>query len=334
MANLLASMITALIVAVAVHLYLDRHAPESTRPADSEEPPTVRTSFSGIAPKQALRLELTEGYVEVDELRLWQRVTVDQGGSARDLAPDAPEGLADAELGGLDLSALTGQVDSPQGEREAIFRVRFKVTDADEETLRLSWKMLDAEVLPHGDNPAWDKAVKATKKLRGTTLIERTGHPLEATIKGLGAREPVGQELETLLRRWLMEPTPVFPTEPVGHGAVWEVTRSLTDAGVQTRQTQRFEVKELRRGRIRLIERVSGALESARIELGPKTAFETRVGDFSVSGDGKWTASLDTLMAPGDAGGSASARIDISLGIATIGTSTTVDSEVFVTRVE
>ena len=131
-----------------------------------------------------------------------------------------------------------------------------------------------------------------------------------------------------------MEPAPVFPPEAVGHGAVWEVSRSLTDAGVQTRQTQRFEVKELRRGTIRLVERISGELESTDFDLGPNTGFETRVGGFSIGGDGKWTASLDTLMAPGDAGGTATARLDITLGIATIGTSTTVDSEVFVTRVE
>lgn len=337
MANLLASLITMAIVSMSVHLYLGKDPPGGTRPADTEEAPTVRTSFAGIAPRQELRLELEEGYVEVNELRLWQRVTRTEGPAPAELAPDAPGDLVNAELGGVEITSVTGGIGSPGGEREAIFRVRFKVKEADEETLRISWKMLSTEEIPHGDNPAWLEAVKKAKKLRGESLIERTGMPLEAEIKGLSASDPVGLELETLLRRWFAEPSPVFPYEPVGHGGVWEVTRSTTDAAVRTRQTQRYEIRKLieRTGRVRFGERVSGELLSTDIDLGPMLApFDPMVDRFSVDGDGGWETGPGALMATGDAGGRASVHFGLTLGAASMGLETTMESELLVTRIE
>ncbi len=337
MANLLASIITAVIVSVSVHLYLDRNPPGGAPAPDTEEPPTVRMAFAGIAPRQELRLQVQKGYVEVDELRVWQSIRSQQGNDAGQLAPDAPAALVGSELAGLDIASLTRGLRSPDGEREATFRVRFEVKDADANTLLLSWKMLDAQVVEHEQSPAWSKAVTGARKLRGETRIDRTGAPITARMDGLRVSDPVGQELQTLLRRWLAEPAPIFPVEPVGHGAVWEITRELTDGGVRSRQTQRVEATELRAqtGRIKLAEGVSGALLTADVHLGPAmAAFGPSVTSFSATGDATWEASTGAIMAPGDAGGTSSARLDLALGHATMGLRTTVETELFVTRIE
>ena len=335
MANLLASIITAFIVSVGVHLYLDRNAPSGQGLPDAEEPPTVRVSYAGIAPRAELRIGVEEGHREEVELRLWQNTTVrdsaDMGG-----ASDLPEGLAEAEMGGVDMGMLTGQLGPEAGEQEAIIRLRLTVKDASATDLEIAWKVLSTQIVPHGDDPEWERAVKGLKRLKGTTRITRRGMPIDATITGLRGTDPASQELHTTVRRWMAEPAPVYPEEAVGHAAVWEVTRRMTDGGVQTEQTERAEIRSFseRTGKVEIAARGSAKLLTSVIDLGQGlNAFDPTVDRFSFSGDGSWTAEPLSIMAIGDAGTTGSARLGLALGMGSVGVESTVETELFVSRV-
>ena len=294
----------------------------------------MRVSYRGIEPRQPLRIDVDKGHAEVVTLRLWTFTSSTESAEKRNFGGDAPTDLVAAETGGVDMSAITGELSAPDGEREVELRVRLKVKEADAEELLIAWKIVDATLIPHGEDRSWERAVKGVEGMRGTSRIARTGQPLESTVTGGGGPDPTAVELRTTIRRFMAEPGPVYPVEPVGHSAVWEVSRRVVDSGVQTQQTQRFEVKNIKKsGRVELSERDGAKLLSDAIDMGQGlNAFDPTVDQFSMSGDASWKHEPGAIMLIGDAGGVATARIGLALGYGQMGLKTTVETEIFVSR--
>jgi len=331
MTNLLVSMVVALIMGITIHYGLaNMEPPGPPRAGDAETPPAVSVRFAGIEPRQALRLEVQEGHKEDVRFTLWLKTSVDS--DAREEG-GIPAALAQAEgLGGLDLAAIDQGLGLETAERAATFVVRMKVTDADADTITLRWTVRRASPGEASD-PEWTDAIKRAKKMRGTTKIARSGAPLESTVEGESYRSVASADVSTLLRRWMAEPAPLFPDEPVGHGAIWEVRRELTDAGVTTGQTARVEITDVKATGIVVREDHSAELLRSSLEFpGAPNVIELYADDLRLSGETTFTARPESIAALGEGRIDTKVNLVLGLGIAQMVTRTTSSVELVVDR--
>lgn len=331
MANLLASLIVALVMGVTVHWALtNMEPPEPPRATDDEAPPAVSVRYAGIEPREPLRLRVGEGHKEDVRFTLWVNTAVD---SAARQQRGVPAALSHAEgLNGLDLAAIDRGLGLETAERTATFVVRMKVTEADADTVTIDWRVRSTSA---GERPdeEWADAVKRAKKMRGTSVIARSGRPIESTMEGDSYRSVALADVSTLLRRWMAEPATLFPEEPVGHGAIWEVERELTDAGVRTLQRARVEVTDVKASGVTLTEAHTAELLGSDLEFpGAPNLIDMYARDLRLRGDAAFVADLDRIAGIGD--GRVSTKVDLimGLGVAEMVTHSSSEVELVVDR--
>ncbi len=326
--NLLASMLAAGIGSVGVHLYVSRMEPQAgPHGQDAESPPSLQVKYEGIAPRRVLQLTAQRGYEETVRFVLWRKSTTRTGSGAGEVSA----GLAAAEHGGMDMKQVGQALGAEDSEREGMFTLELEVDEADADTLTVEWDVTAAEVIGEAD-AAWTRAVAKSRSLEGTTVLARSGQPIRASIEGV-ASEPMAREIATLIRRWMAEPAPVLPPGPVGQGAIWEVTRDLTDNGVSTSQVARVELDVLRRDGLTLTERHSAELTGSDLKLGDHLAMlEPSARKVQVAGDARWMFQLGELVATGDAGATAQAQLGFALGLAEVLLDTETRMELVVDR--
>lgn len=328
LANLLASFVAAGLGSVGVHLYLQNAEPMGPRGSNSESPPRLTMKFDGIAPKRPLRIAVEEGYEERVRFTLRTKTR----SSTESASGRVPRALPEAEYAGMDFAQVGEALGARNNEREGSFTIELEVDEADAETITIEWDVKRANVLGEPD-AAWKRAVSGAKKLRGRTVITRTGMPLEASIDGESYGTPAAAEISTTIRRWMAEPAPVFPPDPVGHGAIWEVSRDLVDSGVSTSHTARLEIGDHGPDQVVLLERGHGVLNGSTMETGDHLAvLDPYARQFRLTGDGSWTAPMNGLVATGEGGAKAALDIVFGLGIAEMTTTSETQMELVVDR--
>lgn len=280
-------------------------------PISSEGPASVRVAFAGIEPRDELRLAVEEGHREEVAIGLRREVRTTEGQSF-----DAgPAGLVAAETGGVDLKRLRQSLGvPPDGTRELGLVLELEVESFEGDRVTVEWEVARADVRGATD-PAWDEAVAGLERLRGTTVLRRTGETVEASM--LGARWGTSEQatLNHAVRRLMAEPAPVLPQDEVGHGAVWEVTREVTDGAVVTEQVQRYEVTELGRT-VELRERARAELVRAG-RLGASVVEVGMVG-LDLDGVGSWSLDPARVVATGEASSTTASAVSMGLGLATV----------------
>ena len=310
--NLLVLIGTSVVVSLGAKACIGHYGGGGGReaPPSSEGPASVRVAFAGIEPRSELRLTLEDGHHEEVAIGLRREVrTTKQAGASA-----LPGGLQAAE-GGVELDRLRKGVGvPPDGTRELGLVLELEVESVEGDRVTVEWEVARTDVRGATD-PAWDEAVEGLERLRGTTVLQRTGETIEASMQGARWGSSEQATLNHAVRRLMAEPAPVLPQDEVGHGAVWEVTREMTDGAVVTEQVQRYEVTEL--------DRTIGLRERARAELvraGSLGGSVVEVGmvGLDLGGVGSWSLDPARIVATGEASSTTTSAVSVGLGLATV----------------
>jgi hypothetical protein len=189
--------------------------PAVPRPATPQRPPVVTLLEAGAGPRQALRLRPKVGVTQVIELTV--RIKMDQTLAGMAMPPQKPPAIR------YTMAAVVNAADEGG---DITYGFEYKTGDVVDEP---GVSPLAAEMMR--------SALKAIEGLRGVGVMTDRGfhklvrfeRPPDMDARLLPQLEEMERSIEHLVS--------LFPSEPVGPGAVWKVQRTIDHQGMLIRQT-------------------------------------------------------------------------------------------------
>ncbi|MDJ0973951.1 MAG: protein kinase [Planctomycetota bacterium] len=271
------ALLLVLVIGLGAYALLDPGADGPPQGDTTTDGAAARITLleAGAEPRQVLRYAIEPGPIGAVDVRMQQKIVVSVEGR--------PEPMTTSDIGQVWTLDMTVDEVSPAGE------------------IALSWytKTLQFAVTPGGTGLPTPDVIQQYSGVRGTVRLAANGVALDSETTGKdGAHPMVLRDMERL--DWTMRHiVPVFPTEPVGIGARWEVSESNTMIDMRLTHTTTYEVVSIEDDVVRLD--VSVAQTAAKQTFSPfSNDVEATLLSLHARGESQTEADLRDLIARED----------------------------------